>query len=700
MKTFDLDKKGCIIDGKRDFLVGGEIAQFRTPKSEWRNRMRLFKEAGGNVITTSVAWLIHEPEEGKILFNDVDYRDVRAFLQTAKEEGLYVYLRPGPLVYTELINGGIPQWLFDDYPCVKAMHKDGTPIEQLSYMHPLALEKFKKYYQTLAEQIKPYLCSNGGPVAVVQLDNELAGIHTWSGTLDYNPETMGFLTEDGLYPTYLRQTYGDIQALNQAYGTAYRRFSEVDPRAFAFTGKARARAEKDYHDFYCKHLAVYAKRLLTWLREFGIDVPVALNAANAYLLNYLKECVEELKDEKLLFGFDNYYGLDVNWANFHPTPKWYMKNVYAADAMQALGHPFTVAEMQLGSYSDIPPVLAEDLQQWYMLNLALGMKGVSYYIFTGGANPPGCGMTTDVYDFQAPVSADGEIRKNYHVLKDFNLFMKSNPWLLNAERVNSVQIGVEWQSMRGNEYAKYADVPNTLQTEDRLIKCLSFSLFSSKYSHGFVELTGALDESKPLIIMSPDTMSERAQRNVIDFIERGGNVYILATLPTLNERFEPCTLLREYIGEFTTAENRSKNPVTYICGERVYYVTCPYAIEKMPEGAQAFATDGEGNKTLGFALQKGKGKVYYLGGHWLTKDAVQVRALEKVLHELGAQPCVEHSNPSVYATLLSDGAKSAVFVINLYTGTQQSSIIVHHQGKTVDLGMMELAPAEVRYIEL
>jgi beta-galactosidase len=287
--------------------------------------------------------------------------------------------------------------------------------------------------------------------------------------------------------------------------------------------------------------------------------------------------------------------------------------------------------MQLGTYSDIPPVLAEDLQQWYMINLALGMKGVSYYIFAGGANPPECGMTADVYDFQAPISWDGEIRKNYQVLKDFNLFAQSKPWLLNAERVNSVQLGVEWQSMRGNDYATHAGVPNTLQTEDRLIKCLSMSLFSSKYSYGFVELTGELDIDKPLIIMSPDTMSEKAQRNVIEFMERGGNVYVLATLPTLNERFEPCTLLRDYIGAFTTEKNTSKHPVTHICGERVYYVFCPDAITQMPDGARAFATDGEQKQTLGFALQKGKGKLYYLGGQWLTKDGVQVKALEKAL---------------------------------------------------------------------
>ncbi len=700
MRSFDFDDRGFIIGGKRDWLIGGEIAQFRVPESEWRNRMRLFKKAGGNALTTSVPWLIHEPEEGKILFDDVSYRNLKKFLTIAREEELFVYLRPGPLVYTELVNGGIPPWLFEKYPCVKACAADGSTIEQLSYMHPVALEKFDKFYRAFADEIKPFLLSAGGPVAMVQLDNELAGIHTWNGTLDYNPETMGFFRNDGLYPRFMRDRYGDIASLNAAYGTSYGDFTDIDPRAFEFGGNERARAEKDYHDFYCAHLALYARVLLSRLREYGIDCAVTANAANAYLLNFLPELAGDMKNEKFFIGFDDYYGLDVNWANFHPTPKWYMKTLYAADAMRAMGYPYTVLEMQLGSYADIPPVLSEDLWQWYMLNLALGMKGVSYYIFAGGANPPDTGITTDVYDFQAPVTFDGKLRKSYRTLCKFHKFLREKEWLLNAERVSSVQVGVEWQTMRGNDYAEFAGVPNTLKAEERMITCLSFSLFSSGYSHSFVSLTGELDINKPLIIMSPDTMSEKAQKNVADLIEHGGNVYILATLPTLDESFAPCTVLRDYIGEMKEEKNTSVNPVTLINGKRVYYVSCPNAVTKLPPNAEVFATCGDKRNVLGFSLKKGKGKVWYLGGSWKTTDAVQVAALGEVLAACGAKPCVEHDDPSVYATMLTDGTRAAVFVINLYTGAQSSNVRAHFGGKTYDLGKIELKPCEVKFIEL
>ena len=700
MQSFDFDEKGFIIGGKRDFLIGGEIAQFRVPRENWRNAMRLFKKAGGNALTTSVPWILHEPEEGNIVWSDTPYRDLKGFLAMAAEEGLFVYLRPGPLVYTELINGGIPPWLFEKYPQTRAQFADGTAIEQLSYMHPLALEKYRKFYRAFTEEVKPFLLSNGGPVAMIQLDNELAGIHTWSGTLDYNPETMGFGSEDGLYARFMREKYGTAENVNAAYGTKYVRIAEIDPRTFSFTGKERARAEKDYHDFYCRHLATYARLLLTWLREDGVDTPVTANAANAYLLNFLKELSDEMKDEKFFIGFDDYYGLDVKWANFHPTPKWYMKTLYAADAMRAMGYPYTVLEMQLGSYADIPPVLAEDLYFWYMLNLGLGMKGVSYYIFTGGANPPNTGMTTDVYDFQAPLASDGTLRKSYSVLRKFHRFLREHEWLLAAERVSSVQVGVEWQTMRGNEYAKFAGVPNTLQAEDRLTTCLAFSLFSSSYSYAFAELTGELDPKKPLLLLSPDTMSETAQRNVVNFIEKGGNVYILSTLPTLDEKFSPCTVLKEYLGEMEEDRNPSKNPVTLLDGQRVYYVSCPNRLTRIPEGAQAYATDGDGKYTLGFTLRKGKGTAVYLGGQWTTTDAVQVRALESLLEKMGAKKCVEHDNPSIYATVLRGKGKTAVFLINLYTGAQKSHIRVHKENETVDLGEISFKPCEVIYKEV
>ena len=79
------------------YLLSGEFHYFRVPKGDWHHRMRLFKNAGGNVIATYIPWLLHEPEEGSFVWGEsADWLDLEGFLQSALDEDLYVIARPGP----------------------------------------------------------------------------------------------------------------------------------------------------------------------------------------------------------------------------------------------------------------------------------------------------------------------------------------------------------------------------------------------------------------------------------------------------------------------------------------------------------------------------------------------------------------------------------------------------------------------------
>ena len=201
MKSFSFDSLGYQIDGQDAYLVSGEFHYFRVPRADWKRRMQLFLDVGGNCLATYVPWLIHEPQEGDIRFEGEDWRDLRGFLQLAQEMGLKVLLRPGPYQYSELRNAGLPDWLLDNYPQLRAVAADGSPITNragwrgysVSYNHPLFLQKARRYFRAFAQVVRPFLMDNGGPVCMLQADNELAGIHVWYGSLDYHPETMGFL---------------------------------------------------------------------------------------------------------------------------------------------------------------------------------------------------------------------------------------------------------------------------------------------------------------------------------------------------------------------------------------------------------------------------------------------------------------------------------------------------------------------------
>ena len=64
---------------------------------------------GCNTVGTYVAWNMHEPTEG--IFNFEGGLDLRKFIQTAHEVGLYVILRPAPYICAEWEFGGLPYWL-------------------------------------------------------------------------------------------------------------------------------------------------------------------------------------------------------------------------------------------------------------------------------------------------------------------------------------------------------------------------------------------------------------------------------------------------------------------------------------------------------------------------------------------------------------------------------------------------------------
>ncbi len=141
MDQITFSKNGFQLGRKDSFFVSGEFHYFRVPKEDWRRRMRLFQAAGGNTLATYVPWLIHEPEEGTILFDDVSYRDLTDYLKTAQEEGLQVVLRPGPYSYSELLNSGMPSWLVDNYDALMAKNIQGNTFhpDTISYLQTLCM---------------------------------------------------------------------------------------------------------------------------------------------------------------------------------------------------------------------------------------------------------------------------------------------------------------------------------------------------------------------------------------------------------------------------------------------------------------------------------------------------------------------------------------------------------------------------------
>jgi beta-galactosidase len=157
--TFTLGTADFILDGKPFRIIGGEIHPARIPAEYWRHRVQMAKAMGCNTIAAYLFWNYHETSEGIYDFSTGNH-NIRKFIEIVKEEGMWLILRPGPYVCAEWELGGIPPYLLR------------IPDIKLRCMDPRYMNAAENYMARLASEIKSFLITNGGPVIMLQVENE------------------------------------------------------------------------------------------------------------------------------------------------------------------------------------------------------------------------------------------------------------------------------------------------------------------------------------------------------------------------------------------------------------------------------------------------------------------------------------------------------------------------------------------------
>lgn len=166
--TFALTDSTFLLDGKPLQIISGEMHYPRVPREAWRQRMKMAKAMGLNTIGTYVFWNVHEPQKGH--FDFAGNNDVAAFVKMAKEEGLWVILRPSPYVCAEWEFGGYPYWLEKEKGLV------------VRSKEPTYLKEYEQYIKEVGKQLAPLQVNHGGNVLMVQIENEYG---SYSNDKDY-----------------------------------------------------------------------------------------------------------------------------------------------------------------------------------------------------------------------------------------------------------------------------------------------------------------------------------------------------------------------------------------------------------------------------------------------------------------------------------------------------------------------------------
>ncbi|CEM37061.1 unnamed protein product [Vitrella brassicaformis CCMP3155] len=162
--SFRIDHESDVflLDGEPFQYAAGEVLYSRIPRSHWRPLMRLIHDGGLNAIQVYVPWNFHEVRAAgnRHEYDFTGDKDLVHFIEAAGEEGLFVLLRPGPYICAEWDYGGLPSRLLT-VPDIRIRSSDKRYMDEV-----------REWFEELLPRVKPLLYVNGGPILMVQIENE------------------------------------------------------------------------------------------------------------------------------------------------------------------------------------------------------------------------------------------------------------------------------------------------------------------------------------------------------------------------------------------------------------------------------------------------------------------------------------------------------------------------------------------------
>lgn len=157
MTSFSIGDTDFLRDGQKHQVIAGALHYFRVHPDQWQDRIRKARLMGLNTIETYVAWNAHEPRKGE--WNATGWNDLGRFLDLVHAEGMDAIVRPGPYICAEWHNGGLPTWLTGGERALRSSD-------------PVFLADISGYLRRVYEIVVPRQIDRGGPVVLVQIENE------------------------------------------------------------------------------------------------------------------------------------------------------------------------------------------------------------------------------------------------------------------------------------------------------------------------------------------------------------------------------------------------------------------------------------------------------------------------------------------------------------------------------------------------
>jgi beta-galactosidase len=597
-------------DGEPLFVIASDYQYYRDRRDHWRDRLTKLRDGGINVITFYTPWRHHlQWDEGRRWYDfegrSKDSRDLVGFLETIRELGLWMIVKPGPFTHSELNVGGLPDLVSPSFsPAMPAAQRHhGGPVVwtyDASKMPAPFDETFdalcREYLEAVGKLIAPY-AQEGGPLIGLQLNDEtifcMSNDPPWN--IGYEPSGMRH------FQHLMRERYGSIAKYNQLHGTDYPAWEFIRGPALrtldaAETGNApgpRSREDLLQYIDWAEYQWRLRRDLYVRYEDYlGIDhLPYLTNYAG--ITPPIEENVPDLQHDAVEEVPADYLGLYPEW--------WFAMNRIDSDRdayhygmiswLGVAAYDRDVFDRYINTARRARGINMEENWGFGMLYDQRSRHPVIPFFQTlvsiaGGATGYDVfvGVSTDYWDdsldritkLQCPTfPSDAPIDEHGNCRPMYDTMVMLNRWFIeHGSALLECEIDIDCAYLL---YAPYAAVSSWVpdarywHLDDAGIpRCghqgfeeFSRGLQRAGYSFGMFELEAATEQQlqgpRALAIHSAFFMDAASQDRLAGYVESGGRLFISGALPEVDIELKPCTRLKEAIATSDNVVYREEN---------------------------------------------------------------------------------------------------------------------------------------------
>lgn len=640
-------------------------------KRLWAEDLERMLAAGISVVRIAeFAWSKVEPEEGMFTFGFID-----EFLDLCEEKGMKVIF--GTPTATP------PAWLTEKYPEVLNATKEGVSYRHggrrhYNYNAPIYR---KLSARIVEEEAKHY----GSHPAIVgwQIDNEL------------NCETDEFYAEaDSVaFRAFLREKYGTLGALNEAWGTVFWNQTYTDweeiyvPRKVLNNG-VNPHQHLDYLRFLSDSTIGFCGMQAEIIRKYKKQGDfITTNGMFRHVDNHrmAKDCLD-------VYTYDSYpsfaFGLDRDPLSSDDLNdrKW-TKNLIE---VRSVCPHFGIMEQQSGANGwttrmEGPAPRPGQLTLWAMQSVAQGADFVSFFRWRT------CTVGTEIY-WHGILDYDNRDNRKLAEVKAFYQRLKKLDEVCGAEHVAAFGLLKDYDNVWDAEVDAWHERVAARSEKEIFVAA---ELHHTPYDIVYLQKDSELSEllRYPMLLYPHPTIVDEVRVGLLErYVEEGG-VLVIGCRSGYKDMHGRCVmqpqpgLLRKITGsaveEFTFA-SPAEGAVWALCGEERIEMPLFNDILTPQDGSEAIAVYGNGyfaGKAAVTERKLGKGRAIHFGSTFSRKNMSWLFDYLGIKEPFGE---MIEAPETLEVVMRRKGERRFLFVLNF--DSREASFHLKKEMKQIDTG--------------